>query len=277
MPGFDVEAIKKHSLEVREYYTEQPFMDKINILNIGKPGTGKTRLAKYAPKPVLIHSFDRGGSKTAEIQPLIESGDIIVDTRFEQDDWHNPRAFRLWEKTFSNLKKIGFFDAIGTYFLDSATTFADAMMYALLKSGGDKRGSRAGELPGLSDYHLQQYTMVDYFNVMMSLPCHVVVNGHVTFIKDEVTGAIMTGILLAGKASDKVPLTFDEKYISKMFAGKFVLQTKTDNYYSAETRVGGLTFKTYEEQNLYKLLEKAGLPFKDKPPIKSLIKKEIQS
>jgi len=277
MDYFDVEKIKAHALEIREYYAQQPFLDKMNILNIGKPGTCKSRSAKTAPKPVLMHSFDRGGTKTAELQPYIESGDIIADTRFEQDDWKNPRAFRLWETVFNNLRKIGFFDALGTYFLDSASTFADSMMYAILKTGGRKSGSRTGQLPELQDYHTQQYTMVDYMNVLMSLPCNVVVTGHITFIKDEVTGKIETGILLAGKASDKIPLSFDEKYISRVHASKFVLQTKADGYYHAETRVGGLAFQQFEEQNFYKLLEKAGLPFKDKPSISSLVQKEVKA
>jgi len=272
---FNLEEIQKHALSVRAYYNEQPFADKINILNVGKPGTGKTGLLITAPKPVLEHSFDRGGTKTAMLKSFIERGEIICDTRFEQDSWKDPKAFRLWETVINDLQKIGFFDALGTYCLDSATTFAESMMYAIIKTGGKKNISRIGQLPELQDYHAQQYIMVDYLNVLMSLPCHVIVNGHLTFIKDEVTGGINTGILLAGKASDKVPLVFDEKYISRIHNKKFVLQTRSDGYYHAETRVGGLTFSPFEEQNLYKLLEKAGLPFADKKPISNLVQKEV--
>lgn len=272
---FDIEKVQEHALAVRESYTDLQTTDKINILNIGKPGTGKTRLAISAPKPVLIHSFDKGGTKTAALKPFIADGSIIADTIFEQDDWKNPRAFRIWETKFAYLLKIGFFEAIGTYILDSATTFADSMMYALLRTGGDKRGSRTGELPGLSDYHLQQYTMIDYLNVMMSLPCTVLVNGHITFIQDAVTEKIETGILLAGKASDKVPLVFDEKYISRFYAGGWKIQTKTDGLYHAETRVGELVFKQFEEPDLKKLLSKAGIKHDDKPSLSSLVKKEV--
>ena len=267
--------IKKHALEVRNSYAERSQTGKVNILNIGRPGTGKTRLTIYAPKPVHIDSFDRGGTKTAELQPFINRQEIIVDSSFEEDSWKDPRAFRNWEAKLEKRRNMGYFDCLGTYQLDSSTTFADSMMYAILQKGGDKRGSRIGQLPELQDYHMQQYTLVDYFNLLMDLPCHVIVTGHVTLIKDETTGKLETGILLAGKASDKVPLAFDEKYISRFYEGGYKLQTKADGKWHAETRVGGLKFEQFEEPNLYKLLEKAGLDFADKPLLSELVAKEV--
>ncbi len=275
--------IKKHALEVRNSYAERSQTGKINILNIGRPGTGKTRLALYSPKPVHIDVFDRGGEKTEVLQPLIERGEIIVDTSFQRDSWKDPYAFRSWEAKIEKRIRMGYFDCIGTYMLDSATTFADSMIYAILKKGGDKRGSRQGQLPERQDYHMQQYTMVDYFNLLMDLPCHVIVNGHVVILqeggdsKDRYadTGTYETGILLAGKASFKTPLAFDEKYIARYIGNRYVLQTKTDGKWHAETRVGETKFEQFEEPNLYKLLEKAGLDFADKPLLSELVAKEV--
>jgi len=279
MKDVDFLKIQEHALEVRESYKQQDTKSKINILNLGKPGTGKTRLAVTCPKPVHIDCFDRGGTRTAELQPFIASGAIIVDNSFENDSWKEPRAFRLWEKKLKIRRDLGYFDYIGTYMLDSLTTFANSMMYAILMKGGDKRGSRTGQLPEQQDYHLQQYTLVDYLDVLMQLPCNVIANGHVVLIEDNVSGRLETGILLAGKASDKVPPAFDEKYISRCISeDKYVLQTRSDGKWHAETRIGGGgIFEHHEEQNLYKLLKKAGYPAEDKPLLSELAAKAKQT
>lgn len=266
--------IQEHALTVRESYRQNERKDKINVLNMGKPGTGKTRLAMFCPKPVHVDCFDRGGTKTAELQPFIESGAIIVDSTYQRDSWKNPQAFKKWEKDFRMRMSIGYYDALGTWMLDSTSSYETSLMYDVLRLGGDKRGSRVGQHPELQDYGTVQMKMVDYFSQLMECKCNVVVNGHVTVTiidkTDElgiITEGVETSILLAGKGRDKIPLLFDEKYISRcMGKDKYVLQTSSDGKWHAETRIGGGgIFKMHEEQNLYKLLAKAGYPNGDKP------------
>jgi len=268
--------IQEHALEVRKSYQQLNRKDKLNILNTGKPGTGKTRLAITCPKPVHIDCFDRGGTKTAELQPFIERGEIIVDSSYQTDAWKQPLAFRKWEKDFKVRKDMGYFDMLGTYMLDSTTSFELSLLYDILRLGGDKRGSRTGGYFEQADYGKAQQTMIDYFSQMMSFNCHVVVNGHITLITvataDElgiVTEGVETAILLYGKGKDKIPTVFDEKYISRVIGkGKYVLQTSSDSRWHAETRVGGGgLFNMFEEQNFYNLLKKAGYPAEDKPSL----------
>ena len=67
--------------------------------------------------------------------------------------------------------------------------------------------------------------------------------------------------MLAGKLSEKVPLVFDEKYVSlvKNSSGgvNHTLLTKNDGYYKAETRMGGSRFEQNEKPDINALLRKA--------------------
>lgn len=261
----DQAAIAKHVLEVRELYTAKATTGLLKALVMGRSGTGKTHLYSTCPRPIHIDCFDKGGTKTAELQPLIESGDIIVDASFQDDGWKSPKAFRNWERIHARRKQMGYYDVIGTYGIDSITAFADSMMYAILLKGDKGKGSRVGETPQIQDYNVQQYTLVDIMGDLMTLPCHVLVTGHIDLIRDEVSGELETSVLLAGKASAKVPNVFEEKYIARVVKGDYKLQMSNDGKYHASTRVGGKTFGTFEEPNIRNLLKRINFNWEDKP------------
>ena len=145
-----------------------------------------------------------------------------------------------------------------------------AMMYEILKIGGKKGGTRVGGIPEQKDYLVQQLTSVMELGKVMELPCHVVVTGHLARVKDEVSGGFESGLLLWGKQADQTPLVFDEKYLAVVTNKGHFLQTHTDGFYKAETRIGGDLFDTFEEPNLKALMKKAGIPCEDKPPLASL-------
>jgi len=252
---------------IRAQYTATRQDKYINALVYGDFGTGKTRLALTCPTPVFIDSYDPGGTKTRELRPLIDSGDIIVCNDWEGDSWKKPYAFDAWEKEMEARIKMGFFEFIGTYMLDSLTKMADSIMFQILKKGG-KTGSRVGQVPELQDYLVQQLTVVDWLGRIAALPCHTIITGHIAREQDSVSGAIETGLLLAGKLVEKVPLIFDEKYITRVQKGKYSLQTHTEGIYKAETRIGGNQFQTFEEQDIRALLRKAGLPYDNKESFK---------
>jgi hypothetical protein len=262
--------VQKRAEEYRAQYAARANRDKVNILLYGDFGTGKTRLAVTCPKPVFLDSFDPGGTTTRELQPFIKSGDILIDDRWEGDSWKKPYAFEKWEKEMEERIKMDFFSHIGTYMVDSLTKLADSCMFRILQKGG-KEGSRTGKPPELQDYLVQQLTVVDWLGRVMALPCHTIVTGHIAKEQDGVTGAFETGLLLWGKLVEKVPLVFDEKWITRVKDKKYTLQTHTEGIYKAETRIGGDQFNTFEEPDFKALLKKAGLPAEDKP---SLFSKE---
>ena len=252
--------------KIREMYAESASQYQ-NFLIYGDYGTGKTTLLTTCPKPIFIDSFDSGGTKTRALQPLIESGDLIVENKWEKDSWKDPWAFQEWEREMAEREREGFFEAIGTYCLDSITSWTDSMMFRVLMIGGDSRGSRKGKKPELQDYGMVQITALDWLGVMMGYNCHTVVTGHIGIDKDEVSGRMETGLLLANRLAGKVPLVFDEKYITKMEREDHRLQTKNDGVWKAETRMGGDQFDMLETPDIKALLRKAGKDDSDKPSL----------
>ena len=252
--------------KIRDMYKSNTRNSSFNAIIYGDIGTGKTNLLRTCRTPVLLHSFDPGGSKT--IRDCIEKGDIIADTRFENEDAKKPSAYREWEKEFDRLRGTDFFKSIGTYVIDSATTWSDAMMNEILKKNG-----RSGQIPQIQDYLVQQNTVRDTMKCFTNLPCDCILTGHIQMDKDEVTGRMMSSMMIAGKASIKMPLLFDEIYVSiskQTSKGvEYSLLTRNDGVYKARTRLGKSgSLEAYEEPNIKKILEKTGMNSKDKPKIK---------
>ena len=258
--------IKSEVQKIREMYKSNSRNSSFNAIVYGDIGTGKTNLLRTCRNPVLIHSFDPGGTKT--IRDCIDKGDIIADTRFENEDSGKPTAYRDWELEFDRLRGTDFFESIGTYVIDSATTWSDAMMNEILKKSG-----RSGQIPQIQDYLVQQNTVRDTMKCFTNLPCDCILTGHIQMDKDEVTGRMMSSIMIAGKASIKMPLLFDEIYvaISKTSSKgvEYSLLTRNDGVYKARTRLGkGDVLEAFEEPNIKAILEKTGMDSKDKPTIK---------
>ena len=131
---------------IRDNYNKSRAKDYFNSLIYGYMGTGKTTILGTARKPVLIHSFDPGGEKVLVDQ--IKKGEVMVNSSFQHEDAKRPTTYRSWEKEFDRLRHMeGFFESIGTYALDSVTTWSEALMNAILKSNG-----RAAGIPQMQDY-----------------------------------------------------------------------------------------------------------------------------
>lgn len=260
MPPLD---IKKTITELQNLYANSPGAGKTNFILYGDMGTGKTTMAvETCRKPCLLHSFDPGGADSVDPK-LISSGAVIVDNRFEQDDPKNPKAFALWDKEFERLLHGEFFSHIGTFVLDSATTWSSAAMYAVLKRAG-----RTAGVPQQNDY-LPQMTMIENaVKVICSLPCDVVLTAHQKADKDEVTGKISAAPLLTGKLTQRIPLLFNEIYhLGAKETSKgtsYHAQTQACSTYMARTRLGRRgTFEKFETPDIKYLLKKGGKPYED--------------
>jgi hypothetical protein len=256
MKAPDFSKVAERAEAARKTYQAKGRTNKANVLLYGDFGTGKTTMIGTAPKPIWLHSFDPGGTTTSALQPLIESGDIVVQD-FSGDSYKTPRRFREWEREFDQMVRDGVFAHIGTFALDSMTKWADSLIHEVVNKGGMKNDG----IPQLRDYLVQQMAAVDYLEKFCDLPCNVIVTGHIGLEKDEVTGKMETGLLLAGKLSGKVPLVFDEKWLTRTEGKRdvrYVVQTRNDGYYKAETRMGGGKFAQFEEPNFQELLRKAG-------------------
>jgi hypothetical protein len=226
-------------------------------------GTGKTWLLKTCRRPILIHSFDPGGTKT--LRKEIDEGWIIADTRFEKEDPKNPTAIVKWDKEYDELKRSGFFNHMGTYSIDSATTWAQSIMYEILKKDG-----RPGGTPYENNWLPQMTVIENAMRDFTTLPCDCILTCHLDVQKDQVRGKVMATPMLTGKLRIRVPALFDEVYVmmAKETSGdvKYSLLTRNDGLFEARSRLGldGI-FSMYEEPDIKALLRKAGLPADDKP------------
>lgn len=257
--------ITKTLADFNSMYTEADEERGHNFLVYGAMGTGKTRLVRTCRRPVLVHSFDPGGTTT--IRDLLrdkESG-VVADTRFEVEDAKKPTAWSLWEKEVTRLEREETFPQLGTYVIDSLTMWSEALMNEILK----KRG-RANGVPQLADYNVLIATVRDEMKHLAGLDCDILATGHIDMDKDDVTGRLTTTVMITGKLKVKIPLLFDEIYVAQAKQTKdgseYSLLTRPDGTAHARTRLGAEgKFDMYEQPNIKYLLEKAGEDASDKP------------
>jgi hypothetical protein len=105
-----------------------------NLLLLGEYGTGKTYNLRTCPKPVWIDMFDPdGGLSLRDVvgkEKSMESG-IFVDTRWSYDTIKKPKLFYHWTQEMKKRFRVdsetgkNWFDHIGTYVIDSSTSWTD--------------------------------------------------------------------------------------------------------------------------------------------------------
>jgi hypothetical protein len=269
------EQLHAQIASIKDMYKASSGVHKFHGLVIGEKGSGKTSLFGTCPFPVLIDSWDPGG--TSVLQDLIDKGDVVVDNRWEQASPSNPMVAE-WEKTFNERGQSGLFAEFGTYGFDSTTTFGQALTWQILKKEGR-------ELPDLShkmDDKIKGMRIQDwgtYSNAftmitrsMGSLPCNTVLLGHVGRDVNEATATMIRSIMLPGSSKNYVPINMPEMYVllTKQTANgvKRKLLTENDGEYLATTRMGGHgVFQKEEEPDIRVLLKKCGFPCEDKPKL----------
>ncbi len=111
--------IKKKAADIQEMYRNDDSQNSFNLLCTGETGTGKSYLLRTARRPIHIDSFDPGGTKC--LRDEIGKGIIIADTRWENDDPFKPTVWNAWVKETQARMKLGYFDHLGTYVIDSST------------------------------------------------------------------------------------------------------------------------------------------------------------
>lgn len=254
--------IKTELSTLQTMYKDNARTRTFNALIYGPMGTGKTNVVRTCRKPVLIHSFDPGGTLT--VRDEIEKGTVYADTSFEVEDPMMPTAFASWDKTYHRLKAGGMFDKIGTYVIDSGTTWSSAAMNATLKKAG-----RPASTPQQNDYLPAMVMLENAIKDITSLPCDVILICHEDTDKDEASGKLFVGPLFIGKLKYRIPILFDEIYYActkESSAGvNYFFLTRATGLYKARTRLGkGGIFETYEKQDIKALLTKAGYNTEDK-------------
>lgn len=268
MPYDKLSELKK----VTDYYKQDALQKRFSALITGESGSGKTFIARTARKPVHIDSFDPGGTKC--LTDLIKSGDIVADTQWEKEDPYHPTVFAKWMRAIDIRLQTNYFDMFGTYIIDSASTWGDAIMNYQLNSQ-----DRQGTAPKFTrDYAPQKVLMINYIKKLMTIPCDFILTGHLRELV-EVVGQTKDGSALkktkyrfntTGQAVITIPLLFDEIYVIVGKSGprgvKRELLIDSQGQYLARSRLkANNKLNSVEEPDIRKLLQKIGLSWKDKP------------
>lgn len=210
---------------------------RYRALVYGSSGSGKTTSLRTARLPLLVHSFDPGGTKI--LSPLVREGKAVIDTSYENDNPKDPTAFANWDAMLDRLISANVFEGIGTYVLDSCTTWGQCALYAILKKAG-----RAGGTPQQNDWYPQMNLLEFAIRKLLTLPCDVILIAHDTADKDEVSGRISRGPLFTGKLTSRLPLMFDEVYYAtgqqSSKGTEFVWQIRDNGTNKCKSRLSGL-------------------------------------
>jgi hypothetical protein len=267
--------IKIEVAAIKEMYNKSATTKYLRAIIFGDIGTGKTYLQRTCPRPIHVDSFDPGGAKTN--RACIDAGWMIADTRYEDEDPKAPVALDLWAKEYIRRRDGGYYEYFGTYCLDSLTMFSKAAMNAILK-----RKNRTDGIPKTgkedNDYILQMGLMEPILRDIFNLPCHVIITAHPDLSTDEDAGGKkIIGPQVTGQLRTRLPLMCDEIYCSqtsplppspgqKEPELKYRLLTKQDGLYRCRSRLASTgIIGMYEDQDIKKLLRKAGLSDEDKP------------
>jgi len=268
--------IKMEMEKLREIYNNDPRSSSFNALIYGGTGSGKTSLLRTCRLPLHVDSFDPGGTKVLQGEAILNgvlypdemaNGNIIVDSRYENENPKNPWAADEWDKEFHKKSLMGYFDRLGTYAIDSATTWAQTIIYGVMKKAG-----RAGGHPFQNDWLPQMAIIENAIRVMLSLPCDVVFIGHDDSDKDEATGRMFISLMITGKLKRRVPLMFDEVYVAltkETSKGvEYQLLTQKTGLYQAKSRLANRgQLEMYEAMDMKNILKKAGRSTENKPSL----------
>lgn len=269
-------TVEKEFDQIREQYASDPRSDTINLLSYGDWGSGKTTFAATGRYPILFHSFDPGG--TTSIRDKIESGNVLADTQWEMSTEGfqdlkggvsskgvktvtDPDLFEKWAKEVNRLHEMGFFSSLGTFVIDSYTTFSDALMAFVKK----KRGT-LGSKNTFDDWGANREKTKDVIKQLMSLPCNVVLTAHQDTERDETTGDLVGGPMAAGKLTKELPLLFDEVYYHNVEGEgedvTYQLHMKKHRFFPARSRLASQHSlgPVIEDPSLKGILKKAGYP-----------------
>lgn len=260
------EDFADHLKKIKETYLADSGVHPPNILLLGEPGSGKTSALATARGPVLIDSFDPGGTNVEHLRDRIDKGEVLV-RRFEKENATKPEMFAAWDSTIQKDLSSGLIDSLGTYVVDSATMWFECMLNYIVYKAGRKpidagSGNHVLPNPVKKDYGHVLSTAMYLLRAMIASDTCFIMTGHLHRYEDENTGAVTIEPLLSGQLRTKIPMLFDEVWILRTArkgneVERFITSSK-DGMYTGKTRIGTNKFELREVVDISKLLNKAG-------------------
>jgi hypothetical protein len=231
----------------------------LKILVYGASGCGKTVFAAGFPYPMLYLDFDQKVDSAAlfykndkerlEGIDVRQLGETMSVSPIEQ-------LTRIINDELIPQQKSGVMK-YKTIVLDSLTTFSSSTLnYIISSNPGVKRvASRQGVQPTISDYGILRREFQKLIPGLLSLPCNVVMLGHIATEKDEVTGQVFRGPHMDGSFARDLPIYFKEAYFASVNDKKeYILQTQSNSTHTCRSQIPGLpnpVKSSYEEVAKY--------------------------
>lgn len=218
---------------------------KMKLLVYGQSGAGKTVFATGAPKPLVL-DFDGKVSSAASFYSVNEPSKLKEISYEDMTDAPGqPRPFRRFKAVLAQLQKDAAEGKLAheTVIVDSLTLFIDALMADIMAENPGVK--RVNGVPALQDFQIMNIQFKDVMSQLLSLPCHVIVIGHITSETNQETGKIFWKPLVPGKLADRLPQVFTEVYrayvvYQKGGQAEYVMQTSSDGDYVCRTQIPGL-------------------------------------
>lgn len=259
---------KKKASEIRDLYMKKSSGGNFTALVMSEFGMGKTSFICTGRKPILIDSFDPRGTVVVEtLYPeLLKSGEILIRT-FWNESSKAPTEYLRWEKQWINDIDNGFLSLFGTYAIDSATTFVDALSYVT----ASKKNRKDGQL-AIQDYIPIYNLLKDIIKQTSEQSCDFIMTAHLVMTQDDLTGIVRAEMDTYNKLKSQIPLLFTEKYVlltKKTSKGlDYQLLTQDQARYRASTQLGaGGRLSAIEIPDIKHILKKVGRSTKDKPSL----------
>lgn len=215
---------------------------------MGEPGTGKTVGACSFPGPIKMYDFDQKASsaysyyKKHDPKKLEEIDVINCGSRDSKGSGYAAMDKDL-EPIVNEYKKTGEL-SFNTLIIDSSTIMAQEMLNWLVEfETGIKRNRdvRSRKVAGLQDYMVFAPTFTEFLQLVLGLPCHFIMTGHVQITQDELTKEIHRSASIPGKSGKTIGVYFPELYVTKVNSkGQYVAQTKADYKFPCRTQLQGV-------------------------------------
>lgn len=253
-------------LGVNKSYEEDPATASTSFLLYGEFGTGKTHMIRTARKPILVASFDPGGTITLEENGKLLPG-IYVE-RYESDRMKRPEEYINWEKKLEARLKKGFFQNLGTYVIDSFTTWSEAAMNEIVAREVRSGKARYNNIPAIQDYQRLLMVTRDVMKAILGAGCDFILTAHMELETDPTEGT--SGRIHAFKSmKSALPLLFSEVYVNQAKrtskGTEYSVITANTGRYIGRTRMGSGKFDIEEKPDIKYLLNKAGRRAEDLP------------
>lgn len=186
---------------------------------VGQAGSGKSKLVTTLPGKTFVWAFDPSAESAYSGCSWIDyssySLDLLDLTPYSLSKSVNerlatigkpepPKAYLEYAKDFNEAWASRLYDKYDNVVLDSATTFQDIAMDAVMFNNG-----RFGKVPQQDDYPAQMALTMRNFRSLCSLSKNIYIIFHDTLEQDDSTKKMLYIPLIVGKNKARVPNLFN--------------------------------------------------------------------